>query len=123
MSFIVRRLRAFKYAFNGLITAINMESVYWIHILATVIVVITGLLFSINKFEWLILILCIGLVWIAELINSAIERLCNFISSEDNIQIKNIKDISAGGVLVASVIAFICFLIVLIKYLTYTKIF
>ena len=62
--------------------------------------------FKISKHEWIAVILSIGLVFVAEIINTSIENLSDFVSPGENEQIKKIKDISAAGVLIAAIIAF-----------------
>ena len=55
--------------------------------------------------EWRWVILAIGLVWLAEAINTAIERLANAITIEPNASIGYAKDVAAGAVLIATIVA------------------
>lgn len=107
-SFSVRkRLSSFKYAFNGLKILIKEEHNARIHILATLFVITLSVVFQINKYEWLVILLCIGFVVSTEIINSAIENICDFISPEKHQQIKKIKDLSAAAVLTSAIVSLI----------------
>lgn len=102
---IRKRLNSFKYAFNGLGVLIKNEHNAWIHLFASVLVIIAGFYFKINTFEWLLAIIAIGLVFMAELINTSIEYLCNLIMKERHSEIKKIKDMAAAAVIIAALIA------------------
>jgi diacylglycerol kinase len=105
-------LRSFRYAFNGLKVLIAEEHNARIHMVITVVVIGVGLYFRLSAGEWTLVLLCMALVFSMELINSAIENLADFISPEQNEQIKRVKDLSAAAVLVSAIIAAIVGLIV-----------
>ncbi|MFV0417727.1 MAG: diacylglycerol kinase family protein [Dysgonomonas sp.] len=111
------RLMSFKYAFSGLKILFSKEHNAHIHLIITIITIVMGVLFSISSVEWLVVLVLIALVFSLEIINSAIEHLCNFISPEWHKTIKNIKDLSAAAVLVAAVMAVICGIIIFIPKL------
>jgi len=117
MSQIKKRLNAFKYAFSGLFQAHKQESHFRLQTIIGAAVIIFGFYYSISKTEWLVCLLLIGLVTSLELINSAIEKLCDLYSIEQNIKIKYIKDISAAAVLIVSILAAICGIIIFAPYL------
>ena len=73
------RLAGFQYAFNGLKVLINEEHNARIHLFAACCVVIAGIVFHISKNEWIAVIICIGMVFALELINSAIENTADII--------------------------------------------
>ena len=73
--------------------------------------------FRISNTEWLVVIICIGMVVASEIINSSIEELVNFISPERNQKAGLIKDLAAAAVLVTAVIAAVCGLIIFIPKL------
>ena len=85
---IAKRLKSFTYAFNGLRLLIKEEHNAWIHLFATVCVVVAGILFKISSMEWVAVIFAIGLVFSFEIINSAVENLSDFVCSERNELIK-----------------------------------
>jgi|EndMetStandDraft_4_1072995.scaffolds.fasta_scaffold395960_2 diacylglycerol kinase (ATP) len=99
------RLKSFVYAGRGLRWLIQDEHNARVHLAASVIVVSIGLFLRISLADWRWLILAIALVWLAEAFNTTIEELCDRISPEFDIAIGRIKDLAAGGVLVASIAA------------------
>ncbi len=105
-SFFKKRLRSFVYAFHGIITTFKTQHNFQIHIVFTIFVLAFSYILNISTFEWIAVIVVIGLVLSAEIFNTAIEEIVNFISHERNIKAGRIKDIAAGGVLVCSIIAF-----------------
>ncbi len=109
---IVKRFKSFRFAGNGCIILIKEEHNARIHLLAAIVVVLAGFYFSISKTEWIAVLLCIGFVFTMELFNSAIEALADFVSNEHQPFIKKAKDLAAGAVLTASVVAFIVGLVI-----------
>lgn len=99
------RARSFKYAFEGILFFFRTEHNALLHLLATAIVICLAIVFPISGYEAIALIIAAGLVWMAELFNTAIERIMDFISTEKKPQIKFIKDLSSAGVLVAAFMA------------------
>jgi diacylglycerol kinase len=78
-----------------------------IHLAATVTVVFCAIIFKVSGLEIILLTIVTGLVWTAELFNTAIEKIMDFVSLERKPQIKFIKDLAAAAVLVAAVVAII----------------
>lgn len=111
---VTKRLKSFKYAFNGLRILIREEHNARIHVLASVFVLIAGICLDVSLQEWVGLVLSIGFVFSLEIINSAIENIADFISPERHQMIKKIKDLSAAGVLVSAATALLVGLIVFI---------
>lgn len=111
------RLLSFKYAFNGLRIFFTKEHNTYIHLAITIITITMGVLLNISPVEWLIVLILIALVFSLEIVNTAIEHLCNLISPEWHKAIKNIKDLSAAAVLVAAVISVICGIIIFLPKL------
>lgn len=111
------RLRSFKYALNGFKILLLEEHNFRIHILASVLVIITSLVLQINRLEWTVILLSISIVLVTETINTAIENLANFVSPKYNTLIKKIKDLTAAAVLIASIIAFVIAIIIFIPNL------
>ena len=113
----LRLLRSFGYAGTGLITLLREQANARIHLLATVLVVGAGLLLNVQRSDWLILLLCIALVWVAEALNTALEYLCDATVEEQHPLIGKAKDIAAAGVLIAAAISALAGLLVLLPYL------
>ena len=109
---IRKRIKSFLFAFNGLKILMTEEHNARIHLVAAICAVIASIVFEISAYEWIAVIVAIGLVFALELMNSAIERIADFIAPEKNEKIKKIKDLSAAGVLISAITALIVGLIV-----------
>lgn len=81
------------------------------------VVCLAGWFFDISAIEWLVVVLCIVVVLVAEAFNAAIEKLCDLVEDRYNSRIKTIKDISAGSVLIAAIISLIAGLIIFLPKL------
>lgn len=114
---IPNRFKSFKYAFNGIKILFKEEHNARIHFFVLVLVIIAGAVFKISLPEWISIIIIIivsGIVISAEIFNSAIENIADFISPEKNDQIKRIKDLAAAAVLFGSTVAVIVGLLIFI---------
>jgi diacylglycerol kinase len=109
---IRKRLKSFVFAFNGLHILFREEHNSHIHLVAALCAFIAGLFLKITATEWVAVVFAIGFVFAMELINSAIENMVDFVSTERNEHIKRIKDLSAAGVLVSAIVALAVGLIV-----------
>ena len=98
-----KRLRSFVHAFNGVWLVLKTQHNSWIHLFATVGVVVFGSYFKVSKYEWIAIIISIVIVWVAEVLNSAIEFLADAVTLENNPKIKRAKDASAGAALIAAI--------------------
>jgi len=98
-----KQLRSFGYAFEGLWGAIRTESHLRFHLVAALYVCIFALLGEFSASQWGVLILTICAVISAELVNTALEDLCDLYSTEKNPRIKRIKDIAACAVLIFAI--------------------
>lgn len=110
---VIKRLKSFKHAYDGLKSAFS-EHNFKIHIAIAFLVIVAGVLLNISKFEWLIIVLTISLVIICEIINTAIEKLADFISPQWDDKIKVIKDLAAAAVLISATAAFLVGLIIFV---------
>lgn len=100
-----KRLRSFRYAFNGIRLLITREHNAWIHCFAAVCVVVAGILLGLSEMEWIAVVIVIGAVLAAEAVNSALEAIADFVSPEYNEAIKRTKDLAAGAVLIMAIAA------------------
>lgn len=100
-------METFRNAFKGIAHVFKNEFNFRIHIIATISVIAAGLIFEINKAEWLSLIIVISMVNASEIFNSAIEYISDFISPNYNEKIRIIKDVAAGAVLLTAIGAFV----------------
>ena len=101
------KLKSFRYAFEGIGSFFQSEHNAWLHFMATVAVLTLASLVHTTRTELLALVFAIGLVWITEIFNTCIERMMDFVSEQHHPQIKFIKDLAAGGVLVAAITALV----------------
>jgi diacylglycerol kinase len=106
------RIKSFGNAFRGIFFAFKTQHNIWIHSLAIVVVVIAGFIFKLDAMEWGLVVLAIGLVLAAEMINTAMEWLMDLVSPGYSEKAGLIKDAAAGAVLVAAVISVIIGIIV-----------
>ncbi|MFC4411085.1 diacylglycerol kinase family protein [Chungangia koreensis] len=110
-------LLSFKFAFEGIVHSIKTEQNIRFHLLATMVVMIAGLLTGLDKGEWIIIFILIGGMLSLELINTAIERVVDLVSPGWQPLAKQAKDAAAGAVLVfATISAIIGILIFLPKW-------
>jgi diacylglycerol kinase (ATP) len=100
-------LKTFKYALNGIAKAFATQRNMQIHGVALIVVIVAGFYFHISLNEWIAVILCSAFVFSAEIMNTAIEEMVNFISPEKNPKAGLIKDLSAGAVLITAIAAVI----------------
>jgi len=106
--FLLRnRLKSFRFAFNGIKKLIKNEHNARIHIVALICVIGLGVFFKIELTEWIALTIVSGLVILMELLNTAVERLADFVESDWNEKIGIIKDYCAGAVLISAIISLI----------------
>ncbi|MCH8902624.1 MAG: diacylglycerol kinase family protein [Bacteroidetes bacterium] len=96
-------LRSVVYAARGVRMAIAGELSLRIHLVVTILTIITGFLLKLDVLEWCLIIIAMGLVWFTELINTAVETLCDMVSPDIHPMIGKTKDIAAGAVLIASI--------------------
>jgi diacylglycerol kinase (ATP) len=111
------RLRSFRYAGDGFRALFRTEHNAWIHFILTVAAIAAGFLLHISRIEWLTLVIAFGLVWMAEIFNTCLEKVMDFISEERHPQIKAIKDLAAAAVLTAAIVAITVGLIIFIPKL------
>ncbi len=104
---ITDRLLSFSYAWQGIISFFRSEHNARIHLAGTVVATCLSILLKISVIETVAIVIVIGLVWITELINTAIENTMDHISTAPNPSVKVIKDLAAASVLVAAIIALI----------------
>lgn len=113
-----RLIKSFKYAFKGLFKTFKEEQNLRIQSIAACFVVFLAIYFNITRTEWMFLVFVIGLVILMEIANSAIERVTDILKPRIHDYVKEIKDIAAAGVMVASLIALVIGIIIFWPYLT-----
>lgn len=106
-SFIVNRLKSIGYAFKGALLLLKTEASIKVQFTIAVILTFAGFYYGISLTEWIIQLLCIGIVMSIEGLNTSIEAIADFIHPEHHNKIGFIKDIAAGAVFIASIFAII----------------
>lgn len=114
---ISARIKSFRFAGQGIYAFLSREHNAWIHVVATVAVIVLAFLTGLSRYEWLALVAAIALVWITEMINTCIEHIMDYLSTERKPEIGFIKDLAAGAVLVAALAALITGLLIFIPKL------
>ena len=109
---IRKRLASFKYAFSGLGSLIKHEHNARLHLLAALLIIAMGFIMDISRVEWMILVIIIAMVFITEILNSAVESLADYVSPEYSEIIKRVKDYCAAAVLIAAITSVIAGLII-----------
>lgn len=98
-------MKSFRWAVNGLKTVWREERNFRIEVVIACIVVSYGCLKDLSAYSWALLCVAITLVLTAEIVNTAVEDICNKIEPKQDSTIGKIKDIMAGFVLLASICA------------------
>lgn len=109
-----RLVDSFRYAFCGIMEAYKGEQNLKIHTVIAVLVVIFGFVFQISYVEWLVCLVLIGLVLMAEFFNTAIEYVVDLASPEIHPLAKLAKDTASAGVLMMAIISAIIGLIIFV---------
>lgn len=81
------------------------------------LVMAAGFLFRVTRHEWLAMLVCTALVISLEMLNSAIERICNMYTTEFHPAVKIIKDVAAAAVLWSAIISLVIGLLVFVPYI------
>jgi len=94
---------SFKYAFRGILDALKSETNLKIHFIISIIVILFAIYFKFSTVEFAILFLTISLVIILEFINTTVEKLSDIIHPDKSEEVRVVKDISAGAVLLGAI--------------------
>ena len=108
---------SFRYAMEGIMYTIRTQRNMRIHIIIGMFVVLFSLYLGVSGRDLAILLILISLVWVAELLNTSIEIFLDFITQKEDKDIKHIKDIQAGIVLVFAVFSVLSGIIIIKPYI------
>lgn len=104
-------LRRFKRScfnsINGVRLSYKDEQSLWIHLIMSVIVIICGFVFRINRYEWVLSIILMGMILCAELLNTAIEACVDLTTDRIHPLAKRAKDVGSATTFMMSVLAII----------------
>lgn len=109
---IFRLSKSFKYAYWGLKETYKSEQTVWIYIPVAIVVILMGFIFKISSFEWIIIILLLGLIYSLELINTALESTVDLATKEIHPLAKKAKDVISAAVLTFAITSVIIGLII-----------
>ncbi|MFT2009703.1 diacylglycerol kinase family protein [Pontibacter sp. 13R65] len=115
-TYFKKRYNSFKFAFNGLNSALRSEPHMRLHILSAAGVVLAGYFFGVTATEWCLLVGCIGVVFMAEIFNTAIETVVNLVSPDFHPLAGKAKDLAAGAVLAVAIMSAVIGLIIFLPY-------
>lgn len=114
------RIEALQNAFKGFIYAFKNEINLKIEVVISIIAIILAVILKITPLEFVIVIFSIGLVILAELLNTALEIITDISSLNYNNKIRRVKDISAAIVVITAVMAAVAgYVIYLDKFIVY----
>lgn len=108
---------SFKYAFSGLIDTYRTEQSVWIYIPVALLVILMGFLLKISNYEWMVVVLILGIILSLELINTALEAVVDLVTKEYKPLAKKAKDTVSAAVLVFAVASVIVGLIIFLPKL------
>ncbi len=112
-----RMWQVFADAGRGIRMAVQSERNLRIHLAVIPIVVATGIIMGLSGMEWVAIVFSIGIVIVAELVNSALEYLADTVHPEVDPGIRNAKDVAAGAVLIAVLAAVVVGVIIFLPKL------
>jgi diacylglycerol kinase (ATP) len=101
----IARMQSFVYAWNGILHMLKTQHNAWLHGLASIAICGFAYYCKVTPNDWRFLLMAMAFVWITEAINTAIEYVCDIVSPEYSDAVKHAKDIAAGSVLIAAVLA------------------
>ena len=107
------RLASFRYAFAGWWYMLRTQRNAWIHAILSTAVFIVSLWLGLSRIEWAIIFLTVGLVWMAEFVNTALEAVVDLASPDLHPLAKVGKDVAAAAVLVGAATAVVVGLLIL----------
>ena len=105
-------MQSFLNALKGLSAAIRNERHMRVHLILSLLTICLGFYYELILWEWVAILICIGMVVSLEIINTAIEEVCDFIHRDHHPKIGLIKDLSAGAVLMISFISLLVGLLI-----------
>lgn len=100
-----RLIDSFNYAIDGILYALRTQRNMRIHFVAGLLVLLLASIFHVSRLELVALLITIGLVISAEMMNTAIEEVVNLVTQEFHPLAKVAKNVAAGAVLVTSLLA------------------
>jgi diacylglycerol kinase (ATP) len=107
------RAKSIRIAIGGIKHVLVTQHNAWIHGAISLVVILLGLILDLARWEWVSLFLVMGLVWMAEIFNTAVELMVDMVNPQPSQIAKLVKDVSAGAVLFCALISVVVGLLVL----------
>jgi diacylglycerol kinase len=99
----MKLLQAFRHAARGILMFFRFERNGAIQLIIAVVVLMAGVFLKISLIDWIHVVMCVGAVFAAEMLNTAVEKLCDMVHPGEDDRVKDIKDLAAGAVLVTAI--------------------
>ena len=109
----INRIQSFQYAFAGIWYTLRTQRNAQIHFSIALLIFILGLTLGLTSTEWAIIILTMGFVLVAEMMNTVAEAAMDYMTAEFHPQVKIVKDVAAGAVLLSAITALVVGLLIL----------
>ena len=109
----INRIQSFQYAFSGIWHTLKTQRNAQIHIFIAAVVLVLGLMLNLTFTEWAVIALTMGFVISTEMLNTAVEAAMDFATTDFNPQVKVVKDVAAGAVLISAITAVIVGLLII----------
>jgi len=114
---VFQLISSFSFAAEGIMTALRTERNMRFHFVSSIIVLIASFYFSISAMEWIFILFAIGGMFALELVNTAIERVVDLVTSDYQPLAKEAKDMAAGAVMVYAAISAIIGTVIFLPYI------
>jgi len=115
---LAARFKSIRYALLGIAHMMRTQHNAWLHLMATLLVLLAGLALKVTASDWRWLVVAIVLVWVAEAMNTAFEYLCDVVSPDFHHAVEKSIDIAAGAVLICALGAVVLGAQTLLPYLS-----
>ena len=115
-NFIKERAISLKYVFKGMWLLVSREHAAMAQVSIFALFIVLGIVFGISTVEWVAQTICCGMILTAEALNTAVEKICDYIQPAYDKRIGFIKDVSAGAVGVAACTGVIVVIVIYYKY-------
>ncbi len=102
-SFLVNRIKSVGFALRGALLLVRTEASIKIQVFIMIVMTAAGFYFNISKTEWIMQILTISAILATEGMNTAVEKIADYIQPEFDEKIGFIKDVAAGAVMMVSI--------------------
>jgi diacylglycerol kinase (ATP) len=115
--FIIGRIKSIRYAIKGFLLLLTTENSVITQSFIALVFTGLGIYFEIDRIDWALQFLAIGLVLSIESLNTSVEKVCDFIHPDFHHKIGFIKDVASGAVTFAALTAFAIAMLIYLRHL------